>query len=128
MGYLRSQNQLNNFAIATLKEEAYNETMSQSAMKALTPLMVGLAICALCALFPPRRTIPRAESAPRGFLFDPKIQWVNETAGYGTTYSGAHVEIDTGRLMSECILAFSVCGFISLCFWRGHFEQPQVQS
>lgn len=76
--------------------------------------LVGLSLCILCALFPPRRvTHGGVTSTPRIFLFseDIDVNTYKDSDGRIHRYSA---EIDSGHLLAECILIVSVCGIALL--------------
>jgi hypothetical protein len=110
--------------------------------KAITALMVGLLVCVLCALFPPRRVFQGARLASRGFLFSPNVNVERGQPTYSETYidgksigksttpyyPSTYVEIDTGRLLGEFIVIISVSGIIALYLLRKHLEWVNDQS
>ena len=91
-----------------------------------TVLLVGIGLCAICALFPPRGLIKptdygfmiRARSVsplvivPRAFLFS------SDFALYQTVNDGVHysypVEVDSGRLLAELVLVGALTGILLL--------------
>ena len=91
-------------------------------IKAGIALAIGLILCALSALFPPRQaTQGGPTSVPRVFIFSSDIN-VNVVKkpemSFGSNYPA---EIDSGRLLAECILIASVAGLVSLYFCLGYW-------
>ncbi len=78
-------------------------------------LVIGLAWCGICALFPPReytvgvsdaRIIPTHE-----FLFSPDFQIFHYQQGLGNYYS---VDVNGGRLLAELVLIAVITGIVFL--------------
>lgn len=84
--------------------------MNKDKSRAFTLALVGLLLCFLCALFPPRRSVTGGPtSVSRAFLFDADIDKNKIKNSDGFTYSS--VEIDAGRLLAEFILIVAATGF-----------------
>ena len=70
--------------------------------------MVGLMLIAACALFPPRcypsGSVYVTATAPRGFLFDPGIYFVQDPP------PASAVVIDLSHLIAECIAVGALTG------------------
>jgi len=80
-------------------------------------LWLALFLCAGCALFPPRTQTNRGapESAGRGFLFNPDFSGATVETARGSTFET--YEINTGRLLAECILILCVTSGALLYIW-----------
>ena len=83
-------------------------------------LLVGICLCAACALFPPRRTVSRdyyelknAGEVTRAFLLSPDFRHytVSLNGGLPVTYL---VELDSGRLLVQLVLIASLTGIVVL--------------
>src|SRR5688500_51466 len=94
--------------------------MSELKIRAVSTLALGLLVCGLCALFPPRIT---AGGTPisRGFLLGAanyELRQAGDSRPRGTLT--APVELNAGQLLGECVLLLSLSGIIALYFLREH--------
>jgi hypothetical protein len=83
-------------------------------------LLIGICLCATCALFPPRRTISpeyyelkNAGEVTRACLLSPEFRHytVSLNGGLPVTYL---VELDSGRLLAHLVLIASLTGIVVL--------------
>jgi hypothetical protein len=80
--------------------------------------IVAVVIVGFMALFPPRKPAPQANTAnfaaSRSFLFSPNINRATRqlqlSDGSFKEVSTEYVEIDSGRLLAEALLVFTVFG------------------
>jgi hypothetical protein len=83
-------------------------------------LLIGICLCAICALFPPRRLVggnypPSIKPADitHAMLFSGDFTFFVKTHNDGGTESWP-VELDTGSLLAELVLIVSLTGIIIL--------------
>jgi hypothetical protein len=84
-------------------------------------LLIGICLCAVCALFPPRRPVlpqdydhnTKGGKVPHAFAFsdDFHVYSVTRPDGIGLSYL---VEVDSGRLLVELVLIASLTGIVVL--------------
>ena len=83
-------------------------------------LLIGIYLCAACALFPPRRTIlweyyelKNAGEVSRAFLLSPEFRHYTVSLNGGLPVTSL-VELDSGRLLVQLVLIASLTGIVVL--------------
>jgi hypothetical protein len=80
-------------------------------------LILGLAWCGICALFPPRQyvdigSVRDAQLVPtHAFLFSPDFQIFHDHGNVGYRY---FVDVNSGRLLAELALVAAITGIAFL--------------
>lgn len=81
----------------------------------MLPLALGLFLCSLCVLFPPRQIKDTGPtSVPRVFLFSEDIGVRRVHSRIGREDALYLAEIDAGRLLAEFLLICCAEGFVLL--------------
>jgi len=82
-------------------------------------LLIGICLCAICALFPPRRLhggddppYVKQSDITHAFLFSDDFTVFRSS--YHGAFAGYQVELDAGSLLAELVLIASLTGIIIL--------------